>query len=400
MKIKKFLLGVALLTVVTACNKSDGGSVGFTDNEFVTRTVVAQSAENETAYPATIKGVQDVEIRPMVSGFITRLYVKEGDYVKRGQTLFTIDNVTYTAAVRQAQAAVNTAKAQLSTATLTYNNDLKLHERNVIGQYELESAKNSMESAQAQLAQAEASLASAKQSLAYCTVTSPANGVVGDLPYKVGALVGPSMTQAFTTVSDASTMQVYFSLTEKEVLDIARTAGGINAAIAAFPAVQLRLADGTTYAQLGKVTAMSGMVDQGTGTVSVRADFPNLQHLLKSGASAQVLIPHVSSNAIVVPMEAVSQVQNKYFMYKVGNDKKVTYVEVKVADENDGKNYIITSGLNMGDSYVVKGISSLSEGMTIVPITEEQYEAKLKKNADMAADQSDLNKLKEDLTGK
>ncbi len=400
MKIKTISLAVIMATALMACSGGGESVSGFADNEYVTRTVVSQSAENEVAYPATLKGVQDVEIRPMVSGFITRVYVKEGDYVKKGQTLFTIDDVSYAAAVRQAQASVNTVKSQLSTATLTYNNSVKLHEKNVIGEYELESAKNSMESAQAQLAQAEAAYVSAKQNLAYCTVTSPANGYIGDLPYKVGALVSPSSSPALTTVSDASTMQAYFSMTEKELLEISRTSGGNKSALSSFPAVNLRLADGSTYAQQGRVTAISGVIDQSTGTVSVRADFPNLQHLLKSGSSGQVVIPRVSSSAIVIPMEAVTQVQNKYFIYKVGQDKKVAYTEVQVADYNDGLNYIITSGLNVGDSYVAKGITSLTDSMEITPISDADYESKLKKNADMAADQSDLNKLKEDLTGK
>ena len=216
MKKAKILLVAALAVALASCGgKKSGGKPNFGDNEYAVRTLQGQDAELQTTYPATIKGVQDVEIRPKVSGFITKLCVKEGQQVKAGQLLFVIDNVAYAAAVRQARAAVNAAKAQLNTAKLTYNNSEKLFKNNVIGSYELQSTKNAMESAAAQLAQAEAAYVSAKQNLDFCYVTSPATGVIGDLPYRVGALVSASNQQPLTTVSNISTMQVYFSVTEK-----------------------------------------------------------------------------------------------------------------------------------------------------------------------------------------
>ena len=165
----KILLFAALAAMLVSCGgKKSSGKPDFGDNEYAVRTIGVQSAELQTTYPATIKGVQDVEIRPKVSGFITKLCVKEGQTVKAGQLLFVIDNVTYAAAVRQAKAAVNSAKAQLNTARLTYNNNMKLFKNNVIGSYELQSAKNNMEAAAAALAQAEASYVSAKENLSFC----------------------------------------------------------------------------------------------------------------------------------------------------------------------------------------------------------------------------------------
>ena len=368
------------------------------DNEFAVRTIETQSTELQTSYPATIRGVQDVEIRPMVSGFITKMYVKEGQSVKKGQVLFEINKVTYEAAARQAKAAVNSAEAQLNTSKLTYENNQKLFANNVIGTYELQSSKNAYENARAALAQARANYASAKQNLDYCYVTSPANGVVGDLPYRVGALVSASSAQPLTTVSDINTMQVYFSMTEKDVLDMTKTKGGLHAAISEYPAVKLQLADGTTYNHDGKVAAVSGVIDQSTGSVSMRADFPNPEHLLKSGGSGSIVVPHTSSAAIVIPQDAVAQVQDRYFVYILGKDNKVKYSPVTVNPNNDGKNYIIESGLKVGDKIVVSGITTLKDGMQITPITEDQYQEKLKKTSQMGAHQNDLNKLKEDLT--
>lgn len=386
-----------MAAILASCGGSKKqGKPDFGDNEYAVRTITGQSADLQSTYPATIKGVQDVEIRPKVSGFITKMCVKEGQSVKAGQLLFVIDNVTYAAAVRQAKAAVNSAKAQLNTARLTYNNSEKLFKNNVIGSYELQSAKNAMESAAAQLAQAEASYVSAKQNLDFCYVTSPASGVIGDLPYRVGALVSASSQQALTTVSNISTMQVYFSMTEKDLLSMTKNAGGIHAAIKDYPAVKLQLADGTIYNQPGHVATVSGVIDPTTGSVSMRADFPNPDHLLKSGGSGSIVVPHVSNSAIIIPQDAVSQVQDKLFVYVVGKDNKVKYTAVTVDPNNDGKNYIITSGLNIGDRIVINGISALTDGQEIKPITEAQYAEKLKKTEQLGADQSDINKLKKD----
>lgn len=391
----KILLFVALAAMLVSCGgKKSSGKPNFGDNEYAVRTIGAQSAELQTTYPATIKGMQDVEIRPKVSGFITKLCVKEGQAVKAGQLLFVIDNVTYAAAVRQAKAAVNSAKAQLNTARLTYNNNEKLFKNNVIGSYELQSAKNNMQAAAAALAQAEASYVSAKENLNYCYVTSPASGVIGDLPYRVGALVSASSQQPLTTVSNISTMQVYFSMTEKELLDMTKTAGGLHAAIKDYPAVKLQLADGTIYDHPGRVATVSGVIDATTGSVSMRADFPNPQHLLKSGGSGSIVVPHVSSSAIVIPQDAVAQVQDKHFVYIVGKDNKVKYSAVTVDPQDDGKNFIITSGLKVGDRIVVNGISSLTDGAEIKPITEAQYQEKLKKTEKLGEAQGDLKELK------
>ena len=399
MKRNKFLLIAAFAALLVSCGGGKKqGKPDFGDNEYAVRTIQGQNADLQTTYPATIKGVQDVEIRPKVSGFITKLCVKEGQNVKAGQLLFVIDNVTFEAAVRQAKASVSAAKAALATAKLTYENNQKLFKNNVIGAFDLQSSQNNYESAKAQLAQAKAAYISAKQNLDFCYVTSPATGVIGDLPYRVGALVSASSQQPLTTVSNISSMQVYFSMTEKDLLDLTKTAGGLHAAIKDYPAVKLQLADGTIYNQSGHVATVSGVIDPTTGTVSMRADFANPDHLLKSGASGSIVVPHVASSAIIIPQDAVAQVQDKHFVYVVGKDNKVKYTAVTINPNDDGKNYIITSGLSIGDRIVVNGISSLQDGMEIKPLTEAQYQEKLKKTEQLGAAQGDLGELKKALT--
>ena len=374
MKKKKMLLVAAAAAMLVSCG-GGGGRPNFGDNEYPVVTVGTSSADMQTVYPATIKGVQDVEIRPKASGFLTQINVKEGQTVGAGQLLFVIDNETYQAQVRQAQAAVNTATAQLNTLKLTYENSKQLHENNVIGDFELKSAQNNFESAKAQLAQAQAALASAKEALSFCYVKSPAAGVVGTLPFKRGALV--SASNALTTVSNISSMEVYFSMTEKDVLAMQR--GGND--LSAIPAVKLQLSDGTIYDQEGKVTKMSGVIDAATGTVQLIAVFPNPQKLLKSGASGNIVIPRVNSNAIIIPQACVSEVQNKKFVYTLGKGNKVVYTEIKVDAQNDGNNYIVTDGLKPGDKYVTNGITKLNDGMEIVPITPERYQQKIDEQA-------------------
>jgi len=394
MKQKVLFLIAAVSLFLTSCGGGKQGA-GFNDNEYPVRTIESQGSSSETLYPATIRGVQDVEIRPKVSGFITKLLVKEGQRVAAGQLLFVIDSETYQAAVRQAKAAVSSATAQLNTAKLTYDNSQKLFNSNVIGQYELQTAQNTYENAKAALAQAQASLASAKETLSYCFVKSPTSGLVGSLPFKVGALVGPTSAQPLTTVSDNNTMEVFFSMTEKDVLDMARSVGGVKESLSTYPSVKLKLADGTIYSQPGKVTKMSGVIDSSTGSVSMVAHFSNPDHILRSGGSGSIVVPKVTSNAIVVPQDAVAQVQDRYFVYILGKNNKVKYTEIKISPDNDGQTYVVTSGLKVGDRIVLKGITALTDGAEIKGLTEAEYEAKLKKTAELGSSQNDLSKLKE-----
>ena len=369
---KKVMMLAAVAVTLVSCG-GGGGRPNFGDNEFPVTTVGTSSADMQTTYPAMIKGVQDVEIRPKLQGFLTRINVREGQTVGAGQVLFVVDNEQYQAQVRQAQAAVNTAQQNVNTAQLTYENSKQLHENKVIGDYELQTSKNSYESAKAQLAQAQAALASARESLSFCFVKSPASGVVGTLPFKKGALV--SASNVLTTVSNISSMEVYFSVTEKDAMTL--SASGLES----LPPVKLQLADGSIYAHEGKVIKMSGVIDQATGTVQLIATFTNPEKLLKSGGAGTIIIPRQATSAIIIPQSCVSEVQNKKFVYTLGKDNKVKYTEIKVDPQNDGNNYIVTDGLKAGDKYVTNGITKLNDGMEIVPITPERYQKKIEEQA-------------------
>jgi len=386
MRQKKWFMLMAFAALMVSCGNN--GNMKMGDNEYPVETIGTQGSEMQTTYPASIKGIQDVEIRPKVSGFITQLCVQEGQAVKAGQLLFVIDNTTYQAQVRQAQAALSSAKAQLNTSKLTYENSKKLFEKNVIGSYELQTAQNTYENARAAVAQAQAALSSAKDMLGFCYVKSPANGVIGSLPYKVGALVSASSVDPLTTVSDVATVEVYFSMTEKDILNLTKKAGGIHAAISDFPAVKLQLADGTMYNEPGKVTKVSGVINQTTGSVSMIARFPNPNRLLKSGASGTIVVPRVSNNSIVIPQSATTEIQDKIFVYVVTPQNRVKYTEIQVDPQNDGNHYVVTNGLNAGDRIVTKGLTSLTDSMEIKPITEAQYAKKIAEAAKLGKNQA------------
>ena len=399
MKIKSCLfVALAALALASCGKKSSGGLADLQDNEFPVKTAGVSSADLQTTYPATIKGIQDVDVHPKISGFITNVYVQEGQAVTAGQPMFTIDSETYRAQVSQCRAALNTARAQANTARLTYLNNKKLFDQHIIGQYELETAQNSFATAQAQVAQAQAALASAEETLSWCVVRAPASGVVGSLPFKKGALVSASNT--LTTVSDVSTVEVFFSMSEPDILGMSKTAGSVAGVLKEMPTVKLQLADGTIYNQPGKVVKMSGVIDASTGAYTLIAHFSNPQHLLKSGGAGQIIVPHVSNDAIIIPQEATVQVQDKIFVYIVGSDNKVKYTAITVNPQDDGVNYIVTGGLHSGDRYVCKGITKLTDGEQIKPLTEQQYEEKIEKAEKLGANQSSAKGFVKTMTGK
>ena len=362
-------LGIILFA---GCSKKQQG-LPDADNSYAVETVNSSSADLNTTYPATIRGIQDVEIRPKIAGNITQIYVAEGQAVHRGQILFTIDSEQYVAAVRAAEAQIKVCQANIATQRLTVANQRLLHSKQIISDYAMKSAENQLQALQAQLASAQAQLSSARDNLKWCTVSSPADGVIGLLPYKVGTLVGPSMAEAFTTVSNIERVHIYFSMTEKQLLAMARTGnGGVKAAIKNMPNVRLKLADGTMYDEYGTIDAVSGIINQSTGAVQMRATFSNSRHLLHSGGTGNILLPTIVSNTIKVPQAAVTEIQDKKFVYIVGAKNKVKSTEITVEEQNDGTYYYVTSGLKAGDRIVIEGVQNLKNDMEIKPITPQQ----------------------------
>lgn len=363
---------VLALTVfaLVSCGKNSSSMMSNTGlPEYAVETITTTNSEHSTAYPATIKGKQDIEIRPKVAGFITKLCVDEGSIVRKGQPLFLIDQVQYEAQVKTARASVNVAEANLNTQKLTVENKTELNKKQIISDYDLQMARNSLASCEAQLAQAKASLTNALEQLSYCTVVSPSDGVVGTIPYRVGSLVSSSISTPLTTVSNISEMYVYFSMTEKQLLAYNREDGDVKTMLEKLPPVKLELSDGSIYSETGKIETVSGVIDVTTGSAQMRATFPNPNKLLRSGGTGNILIPSDYTNVVIIPQKSTYEIQDKKFVYVVGKDSKVASREIKVASQDDGQNYTVTSGLSNGERVVVEGVTTLTEGMQIKPIT-------------------------------
>lgn len=316
------------------------------------------------SYTAVINGRQSVEIRPQVSGTITQVCIAEGAQVKKGQTLVIIDQVPYKAALETAIANVKSAEASVATARLTADSKEQLFKENVVSAFDLQTARNSLLQAEATLAQAKAEEVNARNDLSYTEVKSPVDGVSGMLPYRVGALVDASITTPLTTVSDDTEMYVYFSMTESQVLSLIRQYKTLDEAMKLMPEVELKLSDGLTYAHKGRIDAISGTIDTSTGAVSLRATFPNPEHILRNGGSGTVVLPYIKENVLIVPQEATYEIQDKIFVYKVV-DGKATSSQVSVFPINDGKEYIVESGLEEGETIIAEGAGLVQEGTVV-----------------------------------
>lgn len=354
----------ALAMALTFAGCKNAGEYTQPVPEYATMKVAPVSKTLSTNYPATIRGRQDIDIFPQVGGFITRLCVKEGQSVRKGQVLFVIDQVPYQAALATASANVEAADAGVATAQLTYDSKKELFAQNVISSYELKTAENNLSTARAMRTQAKAQELNAANNLSYTEVKSPSDGVIGSLPYRAGALVSSGMPQPLTTVSDNSEMYVYFSMTENQLLDLVRQYGSKDKALQSMPGIELQLNDRSMYSEKGMIETISGVVDPSTGTASVRGVFPNKSGLLHSGISGNVVLSSLHKDGIVIPRSATFEVQDKMFVYKVV-DGKTHSVPVEVERVNGGQDYIVKSGLAVDDEVVIEGVGLLRDDMPI-----------------------------------
>ena len=352
-----FICGVTLV----ACGQAPTVQ---TSSEYEVMRITTSDKELQTTYSASIRGRQDIDIYPQVSGFLTKLCVEEGQAVRKGQVLFIIDQVPYRAALQTAEANVEAARASVATAQLTYDSKKELFAQNVISEFDLQTSYNNLLTAKAQLAQTEAQRVSAANNLSYTEVKSPSDGVVGALPYRVGALVSASLPQPLTTVSDNSDMYVYFSMTENQLLALTRQYGSMDEALKNMPQAELRLNDNSVYDKKGTIESISGVIDRQTGTVVARVVFPNESRLLHSGASGTGVVPTTYKNCIVIPQEATVQLQDKTVVYKVVDGKAVSAL-ITVAGINDGREYVVLDGLEVGDEIVSTGAGLLRGGTQV-----------------------------------
>lgn len=333
-------------------------------SDYKTLTVKLENRTLMQGYSARLDGQQVVEVRPQVSGLITRICIDEGQKVRKGQVLFVIDQVPYQAALAEATANVKSAEANLATAKLNFESTEVLREKNVVQDYDLNAARNELAVAEAALAQAQAQEMSARNNLSYTEVKSPVDGVASMIAYRVGALVSSSISEPLVTLSDDSNVYAYFSLNESQITSLTEQYGSLDEFMKRMEDVELQMAGGRMYGEKGHISAVSGIVTTGTGTVILRADFPNDRGLLRSGGSATVMVPTTLAQAVVIPQSATYELQNKTFVYKVVNGKAQS-APVTLYRLNNGTEYVVEEGLQPGDVIIAEGAGLVKEGVNV-----------------------------------
>jgi membrane fusion protein (multidrug efflux system) len=388
---KMFKISAVALTALamsaTSCSNEQQGAAQQEAPAIEVLTVEPSNSELSNSFPAIIKGKTDIDIRPQVSGFITKVHVDEGQHVVKGQVLFTIDQVQFQAAVDQARAAVNSAQAAVNTAQSNERNQRMLFDKGIISQTQWQNAADQLAQAKAGLTQAQAGLTNAQKNMSYTLVKAPCDGVVGSIPNREGSLASPSSVQPLTTVSDISQVYAYFSLNEKDLLSLTNQGEKtLDAALAEMPAVQLRLANGEIYPSTGKIATVSGVIDNTTGAASVRALFDNTNGMLRSGSTGNIIIPNVSNDVIIIPQKATTDLQEKKFVYVVNDSNLAVMTSIEILDINDGANYVVTGGLKAGDKIVVEGVgTTVKDHMAIKPVSAQEKAAMQKEQAAAAA---------------
>ena len=360
MKTSMYLM-LCSMSLLCACGEKKQTMPG---EKYKTLTVETSNQTLQSTYPASLRGQQSVEIRPQVSGTITDIRINEGDLVRKGQVLFIIDQVPYKSALETALANVKSAEAKLQTARLTANSKEELFKENIVSDFDRQTARNQLLEAEAALAQAKAEETNARNNLSYTEVKSPVDGVASMIPYRIGALVNSSISEPLVTVSDDSQIYAYFSMAESQMLDLIQQYGSLEEAKEKMPAVSLTLSNGQIYNYEGRIDAISGTVDEGTGVVSLRATFPNTGHLLRNGGSGTISVPTVHKNCIAIPQAATYELQNRVFAWKVV-DGKTQSTPITIYKYNDGKTYIVLSGLAEGDMIIAEGAGLMREGTAV-----------------------------------
>lgn len=364
MILKRLSLGLSILLLSSCGGKKDDSNQTKESPSYPTAIVQTTAAELENVYPTTIKGKEDIQIKPRVGGFIENLYIDEGSVVKKGQLLFTINSPQSEQAVQSARAAVISAQASLNTAEVDVTRYRDLAQKNIVSNIQLKTYENAYESARASLAQAQASLQEAQASLSWTRVTSPVDGIAGSISFRQGSLVTSS--DVLTTIANTDDVFAYFSINEKQLMALlSNTPGNTQAEkIKNLPSVTLVLANGTTYADQGKIETISGLVNSNTGSVDFRAEFPNTRGELRSGSSGKIVMPKVLENVFIIPQKATFSQLNKNLVYKVVGDSVVS-TSVDVQPMPNGQDYAVISGLSAGERIVTDGVATLHDGMKI-----------------------------------
>ncbi|HEX4849159.1 MAG TPA: efflux RND transporter periplasmic adaptor subunit [Puia sp.] len=364
-----FLLGAGMIMLIESCGTSSGSPT--MTQPLQSLPVISVSTKPVTTYreyTATIEGTKNIEIRPQVDGYLDKIFVDEGAHVKKGQTLFKINDQPYREQLNTSNAALQAAKAALENAQINVNKLTPLVQNNVISDVQLKTAQASYNAAKANVEQAEAMVNAAQINVGYTVISAPVDGYIGRIPLKTGSLVGKNQTQALTMLSEVKDIYAYFSMSETDFLEFKNNFKGntLEEKIRNIPPVQLQLADNSIYPEPGKVEIAEGQFDKTIGSITFRAIFPNVNGLLRSGNTGRIRVPKEIESSIVVPQESTFELQDKIFVYALADSNKVEGRPITV-NGRSGNYYLVDKGLTSGEKIVYTGLDRLREGMPIIP---------------------------------
>ena len=360
-------IGIVAFSILFSCGRvEEVGNHQF--KELPVLEIKLSNAQIDADYPARIEGKVMVDIRSQADGYIEKIFVDEGSYVKAGQPLFKIIDRSLIEQLNTARASLNASKATLKNAKLELEKNRELSKSNVVSDFQLKGAEANFENAQALVTQNTSLVEAAKVNLDFALIKAPVSGYLGRIPKRIGNLVSRGDALPLTTLSDVSEVYAYFSLTEKDYLRfISKSeAESFQDKVLALPEVRLILADGENYASKGKIQMIDGQFDRATGAISIRAVFDNKEGVLRSGNTGKIVLPEIYKDVILIPVLATLDVQNKIFVYRLTEDNKAERVAVDVSGKSGGK-YLVTGGLNPGDRIVTKDLSLIQEGERITP---------------------------------
>lgn len=333
-------------------------------------TLETSEAFTTNAYPGSIRGIQDIEIRPQVGGILESVHIDEGAYVTKGQLLFKLNDLPFKEQLNSTIANASAARATLLNTQLEIDKLTPLVANKVVSDYQLKTAQTAHKIALSNLEQAQALVENAKINLNYTRIVAPVTGYIGRLPKRQGSLLNPTDLEALTTLSNVEKVYVYFSLGELDFIHFKNQNIGIDLEdkIKNLPAVRLELADKSIYEETGVIDVIDGQFDKNTGAIILRATFPNPKRILRSGNTGkiQLNIPH--ANALLVPQESTVEIQDKVFVFYLDSTNKVVKKSIDIIGRT-AHQYLIGTALKAGDRIVLKGFEKLQDGMQILPAT-------------------------------
>lgn len=369
------------LFILQSCNKNEQPSQ-FPPMELPVSKVEQGNGLVSKEYPASIEGITDVEIRPQVSGYLNKVYVDEGAYVRAGQPLFQIDSRMYAEQFNTAKAGVSVARANLANLKIDLDRRKELVKESIVSNIQIQQAQAAYEGAMASLTQAEATAQSARINLEFCTIKAPVSGYLSRINYRLGSMISPAGVEPITVLSDSHQVNVYFSMSENDFLTFQSSQVGstIQEKIRQAPLVGLQIADGHLYEEKGKIDAVEGQFNSNTGSVTFRAKFNNPKNIIRGGNTGKIVIDQNFDNVTLFPIASTVNIQDKVYIFALDKDNKAVQKAIEISGKS-GTNYMITSGIKVGETYIVSGFERLQPGMPVVPKPSNQPASKTQTKA-------------------